>query len=49
MSNIEEYPLHNAHKKMEGGSGKFPVKSINKEITKGNQDRFLKYFSLMFR
>jgi hypothetical protein len=48
MSNIKdfsrEYPVHNAHKRMEGGSGNFPVKSINKRNLNGNQDRFLKYF-----
>jgi len=29
MLNIKEYTLHNAHKRMDGVSGKFPVKSIN--------------------
>jgi hypothetical protein len=39
VSNIKEfcpeYPVHNAHKRMEGGSGKFPIKSINKGNNKG--------------
>jgi hypothetical protein len=34
MSNIKEisreYPVHNAHKRMEGGGGKLPIKSINR-------------------
>jgi hypothetical protein len=39
MSNIKEfyreYPVHNAHKRMVGGSGKLPIKSINKRSNKG--------------
>jgi len=39
MSNIKEfsreYPVHNAHKRMEDGSGKFPIKSRNKRNNEG--------------
>jgi hypothetical protein len=33
-----EYPVHNAHKRMEGGSGNFPVESINKGNNKGKSE-----------